>query len=174
MDRRREERAVLCDGFPRWNAGAPCPHLIQSTRQAILVYLAYERDPNWDGTYARIVDVADEAPELVAIVRFERVASTRMGTPNDETLHGHPLHGKGLEMYGAHRVEGSRWLAELRAIDAVHPQHIARTWEESHHYLLAFHDNVFECIARSFAAEVIRTTMASACRAALEEVMRTR
>ncbi|NOU34758.1 MAG: hypothetical protein HOO96_43260 [Polyangiaceae bacterium] len=110
----------------------------------------------------------------MAVVRFDRVASARMGTPNDETLHGHPLHGKGLEIYGAHRVEGSRWLAELQAIDAVHPQHSAHIWEERHHYLLAFHDDVFECIARSFTAEVKRTTVASACRAALEEVMGTR
>jgi hypothetical protein len=36
------------------------------------------------------------------------------GMPNDETLHGHPLYERGLEVYGAFRVEDSSWVRQKR------------------------------------------------------------
>ena len=168
---RDEEHAVPCAGFPAWDTGAPLPHVLTGSRGFALAYFTKERDPTWDGTWARVVDVADESLALVALVRFERPTAIRVGPPNDEVIHGHPLHGRGLSAYEAHEVVRSRWVQELQAINSVHRQYDPARWKERHHYLLAFHDETIECMAGGFVAEVRMTTLAQACRDLLEWVM---
>lgn len=97
---RGEEHAVPCAGFPAWDTGAPLPQLLSGGLfTTSLVYLAREPDPTWDGTTARVVSLRDEGLSFLAVVRFRRAISVRLGTPNDEVLHGHSLHGKGLDAY---------------------------------------------------------------------------
>jgi hypothetical protein len=86
----------------------------------------------------------------------------RFGTPNDEVLHGHPLHGKGLEPYAAHLIANSAWLAELQRINSVHPYYDPARWLSYEHYLLTFHDDTFECIAATRQTEVLRASFADA------------
>jgi hypothetical protein len=69
-------------------------------------------------------------------------------------LSGHPLYGKGLELYGAHIVENSNWLMEAEQINKVHPRYNPEHWKRFKHYLLMFHDERFECLAKSFYTEV--------------------
>ena len=170
---RGEECAIPCPGFPAWDVGAPLPHVLTGARGTILVYFVREPDPAWDGTSTRVVDVADEGIASVAVVRFAPVTAVRVGAPNDEVLHGHPLYGRGLAAYDAHLVINSRWVKELQAINAVHSQYDAARWTKRNHYFLAFHDEAVECVADGFRVEVTRTTLAKACREALEEVMGT-
>ena len=106
-----------------------------------------EPDPAWDGSYATMVDPASDASEPLAIVEFERCYSHRFGGPNDEVLEGHPLYGRGLDAYRAHEVINSRWLAAEQAINSVHHWYRPEAWTTRKHYLLAFHDECFECLA---------------------------
>ena len=85
-------------------------------------------------------------------VRFDGYASVRMGHPNDEVLQGHPLYQRGLKFYAAHIVHGSPWLEEHRRINSVHPSHSNEKWAGLSHYLLAFHDEVIEVLARHVVA----------------------
>ena len=170
---RGEEYATPCPGFPAWDIGAPLPHLLSGSRGTILVYFVSEPDPAWHGTAVRVVDVADEEVASIAAVRFTLVTAVRMGAPNDEVISGHPLYGRGLSAYRAHSVINSRWIKDLQAINSVHSQYDAAHWTRRNHYLLAFHDETVECVADGFRAEVKRTTLAKACREALEEVMGT-
>jgi hypothetical protein len=169
---RSEEHAVPCPGFPVWDVGAPLPHLVTEGRKTSLVYLTREPDPTSDGRTAHVVDPQDEELHLVALVQFHRVVSVRMGAPNDEVLHGHPLFGKGLAAYQPHVVVRSSWLAELRKVNSVHRAHDPAPWERFHHYLLPFHDETFECLAESFTATTKLTSLKSACRDALEDLLR--
>jgi hypothetical protein len=132
-------------------------------------------DPIWDGRSVRVVDVADEEVASVAIIRFSRVTSVRVGAPNDEVIEGHPLHGRGLTAYEAHLVMNSRWIEELRQINSIHARYDPKRWTQRNHYLLAFHDETetVECVAEGFNVQVKRTTLAEACREGLEEVMGT-
>lgn len=171
---RDEEHAVPCAGFPAWDVGAPLPHVLTGARGFALAYFTKEPDPTWDGTSARVVDVADESMALVALIRFERPTAIRVGPPNDEVIHGHPLHGRGLAAYEAHEVVRSRWVQELQTINSVHSQYDPARWKDRHHYLLAFHDETVECVAGGFTAEVRMTTLAQACRDLLERLMGTR
>jgi hypothetical protein len=97
--------------------------------------------------------------EKLALVEFERCLCTKMGTPNDEVLHGHRLHGKGLAGYEAMAVENSTWLKELEKINSVHDAYKPESWRGLKHYILPFHDSTFECVARGFNVETFQTPL---------------
>jgi hypothetical protein len=84
-----------------------------------------------------------------------------MGTPNDEVLHGHPLDGRGLHVYGAFSVENSCWIKELEAINSVHSQYSPDAWKGVKHFILCFHDSTFECVARGFKVEKWKASLPS-------------
>jgi hypothetical protein len=64
------------------------------------------------------------------------------------------LHGRGLRPYAAHVVEGSSWIAELETRNRVHPYHRPEAFASLRHYLLTFHDETFECLARDHVMEL--------------------
>lgn len=157
---RREPHAVPI-AFPvRWSAGAPLPHLLRSDNRTLLLFVVEEVDPNWDGKSARIVGPTTERE--IAVVEFYQCASAKLGMPNDEAFHGHPLAGRGLRVYGAFEIVNSPWTAELAAINAVHSRDRPESWSELTHFLLGFHDSTFECVARGFHVETHRGTIADA------------
>jgi hypothetical protein len=134
------------------------PHLLCSSHHAFLIFLLNEPDPAWDGTYVTIKDPASGAVEPLALVEFQG-ATVKFGSPNDEVMRGHPLHGKGLMPYAAHHVMNSRWARELEEINKVHSRYDPDHWKDLKHYLFAFHDETFECLARDHKVEVYRTSM---------------
>jgi len=79
-------------------------------------------------------------------------ASVRMGSPNDDALHGHPLHGRGLVPYEAHEVHNSAWLEEHIRVNSAHPAHRDASWRQQRHILLAFHDEMVEVLCREISA----------------------
>jgi hypothetical protein len=166
-----EECAVEIDWPVRWDTGAPLPHVVSSGARTIVVYLAREPDPNWDGSYANVVDPAAPSPESIVMATFEECLIYKFGAPNDEALAGHRLYGRGLTPYGAHTVERSRWIREQERINSVHPQH-RPGWEAQYrHYLLAFHDETFECIARSHSVQATVSTFVEALARCAREIV---
>jgi hypothetical protein len=86
-----EEYAVPIEFPVSWDTGAPLPYLLQSDYRTFLSFFLRDVDPGWDGTYARVRSPNDSSAERIALVEFERCICTKMGDPNDEVLHGHPL-----------------------------------------------------------------------------------
>jgi hypothetical protein len=117
----------------KWDTGAPMPVLISGLRTFVAFYLS-NRDPR--------------AGHGIGIVEFKYVASVKMGSPNDEVLRGHPLWGSGLEFYQAHEVVNSPWTRELMEVNRVHGNFRASYWSGTRHYVLTFHDETVECVAR--------------------------
>jgi hypothetical protein len=145
-----EEYAVPIDFPIAWDVGAPLPFVIQNEYRTLLTFFLRDYDPHWDGSYATVREPADPTPHSIAVVEFKRCHGSRLGDPNDEVHHGHPLYGRGLDSYTAQEVINSRWLAETEAINKVHSNYNADRWRGLHHYVLWFHDSTFECIAQSF------------------------
>lgn len=145
--------AVELDPPLRWDPGAPLPHLLTNGHDAYLMFYLPDRDPDWDGTSVRIMDPASDGAVPLGMVKFSRVHSMKLGGPNDEALHGHPLTGQGLRPYGAHRVLNSQWIAEEERINSVHPHHRGGWHERLNHYVFCFHDETFECIAQALTVE---------------------
>ncbi len=143
--------------FPvSWDTGAPLPYLLRNDHRTFLTFFLRDIDPNWDGSYVSVRDPNSNLSGKLAVVEFERCICTKMGTPNDEVLHGHPLSGKGLAGYQPMAVKNSIWLKELEAINAVHSCYKAAAWRDLSHYILPFHDCTFECVARGFKVEAFQ------------------
>ena len=96
----------------------------------------------------------------MALVEFERCGSKKLGSPNEEVFHGHPLYGKGLDGYTAQIVRNSKWLAELEGINQVHERYDSDRWRKLKHFVFWFHDSTFECIAEDYKVEVFHETLA--------------
>jgi len=153
---KNESFAVPIDFPVIWDTGAPLPYLLRNDYQTFLTFFVQDIDPDWDGSYTSVRHPTSDLSEKLAVVEFERCVCTKMGTPNDEVLHGHPLNGNGLEGYQAMSVKNSEWLRELEAINSVHSCYKAELWRGLNHYILPFHDCTFECVARGFKVETFQ------------------
>src|SRR5258707_851658 len=154
-----EPHAVPIEFPVQWDTGAPLPYLLRNDYRTFLVFFLRDVDPEWDGTYVNIRHADDPSPSNLAVVEFERCVCTKMGTPNEEVFHGHPLNGKGLEGYCPLRVKNSPWIRELEAINAIHRGYRPEPWSKLNHYIFGFHDSTFECVAESFLVEARATTV---------------
>jgi hypothetical protein len=91
--------------------------------------------------------------EEVVVLRFDGVHSLMFGAPNDEALRGHPLADRGLDAYGAYRVDNSSWVRRLERMNRVHDRHSRERFLRLQQFILTFHDSTLECVA-SAAPEV--------------------
>jgi len=154
-----KEYAIPIEFPVSWDVGAPLPHLFQNDSRAFLAFFLRDSPPDWDGTWVRVRKPDDGMAEKIALVEFEGCICTKMGTPNEEVLRGHPLAGKGLAGYQAMSVKNSAWLKQVEAINAVHSHYKAERWRDLVHYILPFHDSTFECVARGFNVEVFEAPL---------------
>jgi hypothetical protein len=115
-------------------------------------------DPNWDGSYVRVV-APDIAEEPIAMIRFVRCMAFMFGPPNDEAFRGHPLAGRGLRPYAVFEVQHSSWIRQLEQMNSVHPHHRPKAYTICRHFIFAFHDSTFECIANGFEVSLYRSSM---------------
>lgn len=164
-----EETAFVCEWPVLWNIGAPLPHVVSSGYKTYLMYVADVPDPDWDGTYANVIRITDTKP--IAVVEFLGCESLRFGGPNDEVLSGHPLWGKGLHPYQAHVIANSRWLAEQEKTNSVHAYYNPSRWKTLKHYLLLFHDETFECLAKDYKVEIVTESMEQVVKIVTERLL---
>ena len=143
--------------------------LLSAGMRSFVAFYLDEPDPDWDGTYITVVDPTDEAQASLALAEFKQSEAVKLGPPNDEVLHGHPLHGRGLGGYGTYVVENSRWVAELIEINRVHDHFDPRSWQDKRHFLLVFHDETVEAVAREIEVEPVRTSMRELLAASIEK-----
>ena len=130
----------------RWDTGAPRPVLLSGLRTFVAFYLS-TGDSRFDQ-----LDPAGRDPRTdhgIGIVEFKQVRSVKIGSPNHEVLPGHALWGSGLEYYRAHEVRNSRWITELMDVNRVHERFDEGRWSGTRHFILTFHDQTLECVARS-------------------------
>jgi len=168
---RGEEYAEVIDLGVRWDVGAPLPHLIAGGLRAAIICRAAVHDPTWDGTWARMVSPSDTEEAELMRIDIAGYASVRIGSPNDEALHGHPLHGRGLVAYEAHEVRNSAWLEEHIRVNSVHSAHRDEPWRRLRHILLAFHDEMVEVLCREITARVVKGNLGDVASDALKDVI---
>lgn len=160
------DRVAALD-VPQCSVGAPLPVVFAGEHELVIAYVAERRGPGRAGETTRAIDA--DTPVPVVVVRFERPLAHFFGPPNAEAFSGHPLSPRGLEPHAAFRVDDSSWLRELEVRNRVHPQHRAAAFlGERHHFVFAFRDSTFECIASSFTT----ASFAGSMREATSEIAR--
>jgi hypothetical protein len=128
------------------------PTIIASENSLIVIFYLEQRDPNWDGKTVRLI-THDSGDEPVGVVRFAHATTHYFGPPNDEAFGGHPLANRGLKPYGAFEVLSSSGIRALENMNSIHPHHQPGSYSSRRHFILTFHDTIFECIAKDFSVE---------------------
>ena len=130
----RHDRVNKLDGFPHICPGAPLPLLLANeTKFALRCRLLEPLVPDAADSYAVLGGWGDYY----------------FGSPNDEALEGHPLYKRGLESYGVYEVLHSSWIREAERRNRSHVGHNPARFDDFHHYIITFHDNLFECMSES-------------------------
>jgi hypothetical protein len=156
-----QDQVIELEDVPQSSVGAPNPVVLASEHDVQLTYYLENAPEGWDGTTVKIVGTDTEG-EPVAIVKFQRCSAHMFGPPNDEAFSGHPLVERGLHPYGAFEIGNSSWIRQLERMNAVHPYHDKhRFMAEKKHFVFAFHDSTFECIAEGFEVAVFTGSVKS-------------
>ncbi|HMT08962.1 MAG TPA: hypothetical protein PKA82_13235 [Pyrinomonadaceae bacterium] len=142
------DKVVKLDGVPQSSVGAPIPTVLSNERMAVVAFYLHDTPDDWDGNSVRIVGVDSEEP--AAIIEFKWCYAHMFGPPNDEAFEGHPLYERGLMPYGAYEIIDSSWIRKLERMNSVHRYHNSERFLGHHHYIFAFHDSTFECVADGF------------------------
>jgi hypothetical protein len=153
------DEVVELHDAPRPDIGAPLPLILSDEGHLLLAYLISEPDPAWDGSYTTVVSPEAEGMG-VALVRFQWSSVHMFGPPSDEAFSGHPLASRGLHPYAVFEVQKSSWIRKLERMNSVHPCHNRERFLAGlQHFVFAFHDSTFECVAEGFESEVFRGSM---------------
>lgn len=146
--------------IPQSDVGAPLPVVLADEYRVLLAYCVAEPDPNWAGTDVNVV--SPETDATVAIVTFHRALLHMFGPPNDEAFDSHPLAERGLRPYCAAEVHHSSWLNLFIQMNRVHPHHTDAMFDSVRHFIFAFHDSAFECLAYDFSVSLFHGSMVAA------------
>lgn len=164
-----QEYADVLDLGIELDPGAPLPHVLADGHNVfILFYLRPTRAH--DGTTVTVANPRG-ADEPVGLIEFTGVHSVLFGGPNDEALDGHPLHGRGLRPYAIHEVHSSRRITEAEQINSVHLHHQPGWHDILRHFVITFHDETFECLARDLRTEIHWCSLAEAIAATASQML---
>jgi hypothetical protein len=164
-----KDAVVQISDVPQSSVGAPCPMILAGEYHLRLAYYIQERPSDWDGKTVRLVG-ENTSGEPVALIAFTRPYAHMFGPPNDEAFNGHPLSSRGLKPYRVYKITDSSWLRGLQQMNAVHPYHRREHFAKYHHFIFAFHDTTFECIAETFQATAHRGSVHDILEKAFKEM----
>lgn len=135
------DKVIEIRTVPQSSVGAPLPIILSNEYRILLAYII-EAPPD------SIVPQAEG--EDFALIEFQRYWSFMFGSPNDEAFSGHPLASRGLHPYAFFQIEDSSWIRQLEQMNSVHIRHDPAEFAQYKHYVFAFHDSTFECVAENF------------------------
>lgn len=135
------------------DTGAPSPQILSNDSE--LLHMFYALDEN-NEQYSE--DDSVNYDEKVIFIKFKRCSKYTFGGPNDEALHGHPYYKLGLGRYAFYELKNSDYIKSLQEINKCHDRYNPKNWTNLKHYILTFHDNMFECIAEDFEINIENNT----------------
>jgi hypothetical protein len=155
------DKVIPLAGVPQSSVGAPLPVVCANANALLVAYYAESPHPTWNGTNPRCVN-AETTEDPVAVLDFGAARAHYLGPPNDEAFGGHPLASRGLSPYGTFEVQDSSWIRRLIEMNSVHPRHDPALFAGLRHFILCFHDETFECVAKGFDVTVVEGPLARA------------
>ncbi len=152
----------LVEVIPKLNisVGAPLPLIIANDFMLSLIFLGDE------------IKAADgnNLLEPVYLLKFIKPRSHRFGAPSNETIHGHPYYPLGLFSHSFFQLKESDWLEQLKTINKIHPYYDEQRWTKAKHFIITFHDKMFECIAEGYEVSGEYTSIGEASEIVLKTI----
>lgn len=108
------------------------------------VFVLYARNPPFDDPIKQI-----------AVLRFSHCHGLKTGSPNDETIEGHSLFGRGIDVGESYIVHKSAWLEEIKNINKAHSLYNDEYWSNARHFLIFFKEITVECLAKDLRSEIV-------------------
>ncbi len=131
------------------------PVVVATDSELAIEYYVSQRH-SWGGTVQN-----RSVTNQFAYVQFTLPYAHMFGPPNDEAFDGHPLAERGLSRYCVVEVRQSSWVRQLERMNRVHPYHKPESFAKLRHFVFAFHDSTFECIASAFEFQLGQTARLS-------------
>jgi hypothetical protein len=125
MDTRDDPDRVVALPVPEPDAENPLPIVLAKDGVVVLSYMAFVG-----------------RKDVHIIVSFHVAFGHRFGPPDRRGLAAHPLAGRGLKPDGVFEVKGSSWVRDGFG-------------GKGRHYVFAFRDALFECVAEGYGTETI-------------------
>lgn len=162
-----QDTVVELKEVPQSSTVAPGPLVLCGDGFVHLAYILNEPIDNSDGKPRSVSE--NSTQQLCTLVRFKRPSAHMFGPPGDETFHGHPLANRGLRHYSVSEVKHSSWIRSVKGIISVHPHYRPGAYSGDRHFIFAFHETTFECVAEDFDLSVCRGSVSSVLRASWPE-----
>lgn len=157
------------EGLFLMDSGAPSPTIVSNDNELLITFYVDKEslfvEPQQRDTF---YDTG------VVTLRFKLALKYTFGLPNDETMHGHPYSRLGMRPYSFYELKDSDLIASMQKINSVHPYHNPETWKECRHYIITFHDNMFECVASGFEIREENVSLHDQAATMLNELFRKR
>lgn len=125
--------------------GSPSPTILSNDSELYLTFYADRENA---------VEIPQQRNTVydtgIVVIKFNMYLKYTFGLPGEETVHGHSYNSLGMESFSFYELRNSDFIKSLQEIEKVHPYYNSEKWNKYKHYILTFHDNMFECIAESF------------------------
>ena len=154
---------------PQPSVAAPCPILLADDDHLFLLYVLQSKPEGWYDSWVKMI-ASDSEGEPFAIIVFHHPLAYYHGIPDDEALHGHPLYRRGLRPHGAFEVENSSWQEALLKMRRMQAAHRIENYHRYRHFVIAFRDTTFECLAESFSIRIGNGSLLDAAGKVLSEM----
>ncbi|MES1221433.1 MAG: hypothetical protein ABUT20_38385 [Bacteroidota bacterium] len=145
--------------------GSPSPTIISNDNE---LFIAFYADKESTSTIPQVRNTIYDTG--IFALKFKMYLKYTFGLPGEETMQGHPYSKFGMKPYSFYELRKSDFIKSLQDIEKVHPAYNPEKWKMYKHYILTFHDNMFECIAQGFEVREENTSLYNQATAILNEL----
>ena len=125
--------------------GSPSPTILSNDNELFIAFYADKKNSSSIPLERDIIYGTG-----IFALKFKGYLKYAFGLPGEETIYGHPYSKLGMKSYSFYELKDSDLIKSMQGIEKVHPHYNPKKWELYRHYILTFHDNMFECIAQDF------------------------
>ncbi|KMQ67375.1 hypothetical protein ACM39_13100 [Chryseobacterium sp. FH2] len=132
-------------GLFEMDFGSPSPTILSNDTE---LFVAFYADKEGSSTIPQVRNTVYDTG--VFALKFKMYLKYTFGLPGEETIQGHPYSKLGLQSYSFYELRNSDLIKSLQEIENVHSEYNPERWKKYKHFILTFHDNMFECVAQDF------------------------
>lgn len=152
-------------GLFEMDLGSPSPTILSNDNE---LFIAFYADRESSSTIPQERNTVFDTG--IVALKFKTYLKYTFGLPGAETIQGHPYSKLGMKSYSFYELKNSDFIKSLETIEKIHPYYDSTKWEKYKHYILTFHDNMFECIAQDFEIREENTSLYNQAGAILNEI----